>query len=105
MTFNEDGSPMKNERLLELNPKGTVPTLEVNNEAVLESLGTVQYLSDHFGGGLVFASPDLMKASQLIDSTVCSLFFRVLLAEERNEQAWKDLLNGLKDFADNVHED
>merc|ERR1712080_594393 len=74
---------IKNKTLLQLNPKGLVPTLNVDNEVVVESIDTIEYLSSHFGnGGMHFVSPDLIKDEQ--------------------DAAWEEFVEGLKMFTENV---
>merc|ERR1712080_107817 len=96
---------IKNKTLLQLNPKGLVPTLNVDNEVVVESIDTIEYLSSHFGnGGMHFVSPDLIKDAHVVNKSVCSPFYQILMKQEKDEQdaAWEEFVEGLKMFTENV---
>ena len=105
LKFNEKNEYIKDENLLKLNAKGLVPTLDVNNEVVADSIYTVEYLNKHFGDKQTnFVTSDLVKDAHLVNKNVCSPFYRILLKEERSEQdtAWEELVNGLQMFTESI---
>ena len=106
LKFNENNEYIKDENLLKLNAKGLVPTLDVNNEVVVDSIYTVEYLNKRFGDKQTnFVTSDLVKDAHLVNKNVCSPFYRILLKQERSEQdtAWEELVNGLQMFTESIH--
>lgn len=108
----------KNERLLEINLKGLVPTLEVfaseptNHDEIVdsngkppmvvtESIDVMKFLFEYTGRGV--DNQELEDANS-INKSVCSPFYRCLIKQVKEEQAegWKDLLLGLENFCDNI---
>ena len=108
----------KNSRLLEINPKGLVPTLEVFESGlsdrgenvdlngtpphvVIESIDVMKYLYEYTG--------KVMTASEISDANranvlVCSPFYRCLIKQVKEEQveAWNDLTSGLEQFVKDI---
>lgn len=72
---------IKNQRLLEINPKGLVPTVEVTTAS--------------------FTSPLLLRCAQWANRVVCSPYYRCLVRRDPAEQqaAWTDLQQGWRQFS------
>ena len=111
----------KNKRLLEINPKGLVPTLEVFESEpidhsqtidsngtppaiVVESIDVMKYLFEHTGRRV---NEKELEDANAINKTVCSPFYRCLIKQNKEEQlgGWNDLLLGLESFCDNIKSD
>ena len=108
----------KNPRLLEINKKGLVPTLEFfNNEVsgqtqsldvkgqppmvITESIDVMKFVYEHVGRGV--KNTEVEEAIRF-DRIVCSPFYRCLMKQINEEQVsgWKDLLSGLESFSNGV---
>ena len=111
----------KNTRLLEINKKGLVPTLEVfecepsdvnqivdvnQNQplVVTESIDVMKYLYEH--AGKTVNDIEITDAN-IINKAVCSPFYRCLMKQTKVEQleGWNDLLLGLEQFCTDIRED
>lgn len=117
----------KHPRLLELNPKGLVPTMELlsidlieqnrkeehtggmesNGIAVFESLegmdflGRMKFSAKNDESPITnFTSTSLFSEAQWANKAVCSPFYRCLVPQEKEtqDQGWCDLQQGLKEF-------
>jgi len=98
---------VKNEDLLRLNPKGLVPTLDVNGEVVVESLDTIEFLNRKFNNNDGnFVNEQLMKDALCVNKTVCSPFYQILMKQEQEERdlAWDEFAKALKDFTADVQQ-
>jgi glutathione S-transferase len=129
-----DGKVEKNPRLLELNPKGQVPTLEVSPETIEGKVGVkkdkLQYVGDsivvtesldnmEFLNSIVdkredgSGTRDLLPDSTLIsdatefDKRICSIFYKVLTGPTREAQkeAFVLFANAISDFMAGVEDD
>ena len=111
----------KNKRLLEINPKGLVPTLEVFDTeptdhdqivdcngkppmVVTESIDVMKFLFEFTGRGV---DDKELEDANSINKAVCSPFYRCLIKQAQQEQVegWNDLLLGLESFCDNIKDD
>ena len=97
----------KSEDLLKVNPKGVVPTLDVNGEIVLESIGIIEYLHKFTGNINVdpnFVTEELMKDANLMHGNIIPSFFGLFKKEELAEQdeMWNKLMEGLKTFTEHI---
>ena len=111
----------KNQRLLEINPKGLVPTLEVFDDEptdpaqivdcngksptiVVESIDVMKYLFENTGRRV---NEKELEDADSINKAVCSPFYRCLIKQNKEEQVegWNDLLLGLQHFCDNIKDD
>jgi len=110
----------KHPRLLELNPKGLVPTLELLDEgmkeknkrecgsgetrsdgaAVTESLDGMDFLGRCAPG--TFTDPGLFDLAKRANEKVCSPFYRCLVPQEDSVRrgGWEDLQRGLREFTE-----
>jgi glutathione S-transferase len=109
-TVMPDGSTEKSNDLLNLNPKGTVPTLYVveNGDVVTGSIEAIQYLNKHYNRGSDdFASEDLVKEAHAANEKLVSTFFGVLFGKTKGEQdeVWKTFITNLEKFTKNVQAD
>jgi len=130
-----DHGYQKNPRLLELNPKGLVPTLEfppqydfqnthiqeeklrkVGNSLVIsESIDCIEFLnamvmsSQTANGGLCDLIPDPSLSSIALDfnQSICSTFYKILMKPTREEQkeAFDSFLLGIAKFLQDVKQD
>ena len=108
----------KNPRLLEINKKGLVPTLEIfNNEVsgqtqtldidgqppmvITESIDVMKFVYEHVGRRV--ENSEVEEAIRF-DRIVCSPFYRCLMKQIREEQenGWRDLLSGLESFSNGI---
>lgn len=109
LKLNKSGEYVKNEDLLLLNSKGLVPTLDINNEVVVESIDTINYLNKHFGSTETpsFVTPELVADAHSVNQTVCSPFYRILVKQHLDEQetAWNEICEGLQKFTEHVTQD
>ena len=115
---NETHGYKKNERLLEINPKGLVPTLEVFENAILdkkqfvdeenksprvvcESVDVMKFLYEYTG---ITVEDTEIKDANIANQNVCSPYYRCLMKQSYEEQikGWNDLLIGLESFSDNI---
>ena len=78
---------MKNKRLLEINPKGLVPTLEVfqseeaEPEVVVESILVMKWLYENCKGEQIEES--MLEAAMEMDKLCCSPFYQVLMTQDK----------------------
>jgi len=110
----------KNSRLLEINQKGLVPTLEVfesepldinqivdvNHKSplvVVESIDVMKYLYEQAGRQVKETE---MADANIINKAVCSPFYRCLIKQTLAEQleGWNDLLLGLENFSKDIQD-
>ena len=110
----------KDKRLLEINPKGLVPTLEVfeaevsdRNQkvdvnltpprVVKESIDVIKFLYEYVGKPV---SDSQVSDANIADKTVCSPFYRCLMKQAKEEQlkGWNDLLSGLQRFVEGIED-
>jgi glutathione S-transferase len=111
----------KSSRLLEINEKGLVPTLEVFESepsdlnqivdvnqkqplVITESIDVMKYLYEH--DGKTVHDIEVTDAN-IINKAVCSPFYRCLMKQTKVEQleSWNDLLSGLEQFCTHVRDD
>ena len=81
---------VKNKRLLEINPKGLVPTLEVfqsesseeaKPEVVVESILVMKWLYENCKGEQIEES--MLEAAMEMDKLCCSPFYQVLMTQDK----------------------
>lgn len=108
----------KNSRLLEINQRGLVPTLEVfeseiadetqtvdenkkSPRVVTESIDVMKFLYEYVGRRV--EDTEINDANK-INETVCSPYYRCLMKQNKDEQikGWNDLLSGLESFSNNI---
>jgi len=122
----------KNPRLLELNPKGLVPTLEfpldimescsveqkdklkiVKDVAVLmESIDCIEFLNSMANKGAdnkqedLIPDPSFLSNANILNQHICSAFYKVLMKPNREEQkeAFVLFAGSLSDFISQVQE-
>ena len=111
----------KNKRLLEINKKGLVPTLEVfeyepsdlnqivdaNQKpplVITESIDVMKYLYEQVGKPV---NDTEITDANIINKAVCSPFYRCLMKQTKAEQVegWNDLVLGLERFCEDVRDD
>jgi len=121
----------KNPRLLELNPKGLVPTLalpsELTKDVVLkdrelkrvddfivltESIDCIEFLNAMAGknGGSthdLIPVPSLISDAHQMNQNICSTFYRVLMKPTKEEQkeAFDFFASSIADFLQDVQDD
>jgi glutathione S-transferase len=129
-----NGKVEKNPRLLELNPKGQVPTLEFSPEkiegkvgvkkdklqfvgdsiVVTESWDTMEFLNsivekreDEGGTRDLFPDATLLSDAKQFDQRICSFFYIVLTGSTRKVQkeAFNLFANAISDFMAEVEDD
>lgn len=105
LKFNENHEYVKSEELLRINPKGLVPTLDVDREIIVESIFTIEYLYKRFGDDKNIVTDDLVQDASEANKNICSSYFRMMLKQEEDEQeaAWKEYVDGLRRFTESVH--
>eukprot|EP00928_Gymnodinium_smaydae_P075613 TRINITY_DN58628_c0_g1_i1.p1 TRINITY_DN58628_c0_g1~~TRINITY_DN58628_c0_g1_i1.p1 ORF type:complete len:272 (+),score=28.52 TRINITY_DN58628_c0_g1_i1:150-965(+) len=102
---------VKNPRLLELNPKGLVPTISEGNDSppVYESLICVEYIDELASGlstdvsllpGAPSARADLKLKADWVNRCCCSPFYQILVRKDNAEReaALKDLNAGVDEL-------
>lgn len=104
---------VKNKRLLEINPKGLVPTLEVmswsssseepNTEIVCESILLIKWLYGNCKNEEI--EPTLVEEAEEMDRLCCSPFYQVLMTQDAGEKRkaflkWGE--EGLAKFASGI---
>ena len=108
----------KNNRLLEINQKGLVPTLEVFESepsdtipnvdinqkpprVVMESIDVMKFLYEYVGKLVGDAE---LRDANIVNKTVCSPYYRCLMKQVKEEQVkgWNDILYGLESFAEYI---
>ena len=78
---------MKNKRLLEINPKGLVPTLEVfqseeaEPEVVVESILVMKWLYENCKGEQIEKCK--LEEAMEMDKLCCSPFYKVLMTQDK----------------------
>lgn len=90
---------IKNPRLLELNPKGLVPTLSEgpSSPPVYESLVCVEYIDELAGGPIPSAAPSLLPGppsqraelrlqADWVNKNCCSPFYQILVRKDQAER-------------------
>eukprot|EP01023_Acetabularia_acetabulum_P046515 TRINITY_DN4805_c0_g1_i2.p1 TRINITY_DN4805_c0_g1~~TRINITY_DN4805_c0_g1_i2.p1 ORF type:complete len:313 (-),score=47.14 TRINITY_DN4805_c0_g1_i2:132-1070(-) len=108
---------VKNKRLLEINPKGLVPTLEIfyqkeNNPeekmlVLTDSIKVASWLFQNFAEKgdeqNLQISPELISEAEEFNIKICSVFYQILMRQSLNEQqqAWDQFVAGLKYFVEN----
>jgi glutathione S-transferase len=93
---------------LAINPKGLVPSIIEGGKVLYESSVIVEYLSDQYGLGFFPDDPyERAKGKLVVDiihKKILPAHFRAQQSQEpeKQEEAKKDLINGLKEFAENL---
>ena len=117
LQFDKSLAYKKNERLLQINPKGLVPTIEVfesdplldenidiNGEkpnVVKESIDVVKFLFEYVKKPVTDAE---VADANMVNETICSPFYRCLVRQIKEEQVegWKSLTSGLESFVNDI---
>jgi len=113
-------------RLLELNPKGLVPTLEfpsttglteklqrVKDSAVLtDSIDCMEFLNSFVKGGNnnnndIIPDSSLLSDANSFNQKICSTFYKVLMrpSQEEQEEAFHVFADGIAEFMAEVNDD
>jgi len=103
----------KNKRLLEINPKGLVPTLEVfqseeadaEPEVVMESILVMKWLYEKCKGEQIEDSK--LEEAMEMDKLCCSPFYQVLMTQDKDgrRKAFSKWCEGLEKFASAIVDD
>lgn len=105
----EKNTLVKNEKLLKINPKGLVPTLDVKGEIVVESIDIIEYLhkfTKNDESNPSFVTAELMADAKTYDK-MSSNFYGIYFKPEgtEREESWNGLKESLKNFVDQVQPD
>lgn len=102
--INENGVVFKDERLLQVNGQGTVPTFVIDDQVMTESIAIIEYLFRQLGGCDTGMFSQLVEDAYSIQNNVCAATARLMHSKDPKVQdaSWNEFVEGLKSFVEKV---